>query len=63
MSDTSKVWFITGSSRGCGAELVRALIEGHEDRARVFGLDVTEPRPPSRQSNSPSPSLVASTWS
>jgi NAD(P)-dependent dehydrogenase (short-subunit alcohol dehydrogenase family) len=62
MSDTSKVWFITGSSRGFGAELVRvvlahgdrvvatarqpeqlrALIEGHADRARVFGLDVTD---------------------
>jgi NAD(P)-dependent dehydrogenase (short-subunit alcohol dehydrogenase family) len=62
MSDTSKVWFITGSSRGFGAELVRAvlahgdrvvatarrpeplraLVEGHEDRARVFGLDVTD---------------------
>jgi NAD(P)-dependent dehydrogenase (short-subunit alcohol dehydrogenase family) len=62
MSDTSKVWFITGSSRGFGAELVRAvlahgdrvvatarqpeqlhaLIEGHEDRARVFPLDVTD---------------------
>jgi len=58
----SKVWFITGSSRGFGAELVRAvlahgdrvvatarkpeqllaLIEGHEDRARVFELDVTD---------------------
>ena len=58
----SKVWFITGSSRGFGAELVRAvlangdrvvatarrpeqlraLVEGHEDRARVFGLDVTD---------------------
>jgi len=58
----SKVWFITGSSRGFGAELVRAvlahgdrvvatarqpeqlqtLIEGHEDRARVFRLDVTD---------------------
>ena len=58
----SKVWLITGSSRGFGAELVRAvlahgdrvvatarqpeqlhaLIEGHEDRARVFGLDVTD---------------------
>jgi NAD(P)-dependent dehydrogenase (short-subunit alcohol dehydrogenase family) len=62
MSDTSHVWFITGSSRGFGAELVRAvlahgdrvvatarqperlraLIEGHVDRARVFGLDVTD---------------------
>jgi NAD(P)-dependent dehydrogenase (short-subunit alcohol dehydrogenase family) len=62
MSDTSKVWFITGSSRGFGAELVRAvlahgdrvvatarqpeqlraLVEGHEDRARVFALDVTD---------------------
>jgi NAD(P)-dependent dehydrogenase (short-subunit alcohol dehydrogenase family) len=62
MSDTSKVWFITGSSRGFGAELVRAvlahgdrvvatarqpeqvsaLIQGHADRARVFGLDVTD---------------------
>ena len=59
----SKVWFITGSSRGFGAELVRAvlahgdrvvatarqpeqlraLVDGHEDRARTFGLDVTEP--------------------
>ena len=58
----SKVWFITGSSRGFGAELVRAvlahgdrvvatarqpeqlraLVEGHEDRARVFALDVTD---------------------
>ena len=58
----SKVWFVTGSSRGFGAELVRAvlahgdrvvatarkpeqllaLIEGHEDRARVFELDVTD---------------------
>lgn len=58
----SKVWFITGSSRGFGAELVRAvlahgdlvvatarnpehvrpLIAGHEDRARVFALDVTD---------------------
>jgi NAD(P)-dependent dehydrogenase (short-subunit alcohol dehydrogenase family) len=58
----SKVWFITGSSRGFGAELVRAvlaqgdrvvatarkpeqlraLIETHEERARVFGLDVTD---------------------
>ena len=58
----SKVWFITGSSRGFGAELVRAvlahgdrvvatarkpeqvrpLIEGHEERARVFALDVTD---------------------
>jgi NAD(P)-dependent dehydrogenase (short-subunit alcohol dehydrogenase family) len=58
----SKVWFITGSSRGLGAELVRAvlangdrvvatarqpeqlraLVEGHEDRARVFPLDVTD---------------------
>jgi NAD(P)-dependent dehydrogenase (short-subunit alcohol dehydrogenase family) len=58
----SKVWFITGSSRGFGAELVRAvlahgdrvvatarkpeqllaLIEGHEERARVFELDVTD---------------------
>jgi NAD(P)-dependent dehydrogenase (short-subunit alcohol dehydrogenase family) len=62
MTDTSKVWFITGSSRGFGAELVRAvlahgdrvvatarqpeqlhvLIAGSEDRARVFGLDVTD---------------------
>lgn len=62
MSDTSKVWLITGSSRGFGAELVRAvlahgdrvvatarqpeqlrsLVEGHADRARVFGLDVTD---------------------
>jgi NAD(P)-dependent dehydrogenase (short-subunit alcohol dehydrogenase family) len=62
MADTSKVWFITGSSRGFGAELVRAvlangdrvvatarqpeqlraLVDGHEDRARVFGLDVTD---------------------
>ena len=62
MTDTSKVWFITGSSRGFGAELVRAvldhgdrvvatarqpeqlraLVEGHEDRARVFALDVTD---------------------
>jgi NAD(P)-dependent dehydrogenase (short-subunit alcohol dehydrogenase family) len=62
MSETSKVWFITGSSRGFGAELVRAvlangdrvvatarqpqqlrsLIEGHEERARVFALDVTD---------------------
>ena len=59
---TSKVWLITGSSRGFGAELVRAvlangdrvvatarqpeqlraLVEGHEDRARVFALDVTD---------------------
>jgi NAD(P)-dependent dehydrogenase (short-subunit alcohol dehydrogenase family) len=59
---TSKVWFITGSSRGFGAELVRAvlangdrvvatarrpeqlraLVEGYEDRARVFALDVTD---------------------
>ena len=58
----SKVWLITGSSRGFGAELVRAvlthgdrvvatarnpeqvrgLIEGFEDRARVFALDVTD---------------------
>jgi len=58
----SKVWFITGSSRGFGAELVRAvlahgdrvvatarkpeqlraLINGSEDRARVFALDVTD---------------------
>ena len=58
----SKVWFITGSSRGFGAELVRAvlahgdrvvatgrkpeqlrtLIEGFEDRARAFELDVTD---------------------
>jgi NAD(P)-dependent dehydrogenase (short-subunit alcohol dehydrogenase family) len=58
----SKVWFITGSSRGFGAELVRAvlargdrvvatarhpeqlrtLVEGHDDRARVFPLDVTD---------------------
>jgi NAD(P)-dependent dehydrogenase (short-subunit alcohol dehydrogenase family) len=58
----SKVWFITGSSRGFGAELVRAvlangdrviatarkpeqlrgLVEGFEDRARVFALDVTD---------------------
>lgn len=58
----SKVWFITGSSRGFGAELVRAvldhgdrvvatarrpeqvrtLVEGYEDRARVFALDVTD---------------------
>jgi len=58
----SKVWLITGSSRGFGAELVRAvlahgdrvvatarqpeqlhaLIEGNEDRARVFRLDVTD---------------------
>ena len=58
----SKVWFITGSSRGFGAELVRAvlahgdrvvatarkpeqlrdLIEGFEDRARLFALDVTD---------------------
>jgi NAD(P)-dependent dehydrogenase (short-subunit alcohol dehydrogenase family) len=62
MSDTSKVWFITGSSRGFGAELVhavlahgdcvvatarrpeqlRALVDGHTDRARVFPLDVTD---------------------
>src|SRR6476469_5679102 len=62
MTDTSKVWFITGSSRGFGAELVRAvlangdrvvatarqpeqlraLVEGHEDRARIFELDVTD---------------------
>jgi NAD(P)-dependent dehydrogenase (short-subunit alcohol dehydrogenase family) len=62
MSDTSKVWFITGSSRGFGAELVRAvlahgdcvvatarrpeqlraLVDGHADRARVFPLDVTD---------------------
>ncbi|MFI5510078.1 oxidoreductase [Mycobacterium sp. NPDC051804] len=59
----SKVWFITGSSRGFGAELVRAVLAhgdrvvatarnpeqvraflaGHEDRARVFALDVTDP--------------------
>src|SRR3954463_10799609 len=59
---TSKVWFITGSSRGFGAELVRAvlahgdrvvatarqpeqlraLVDGYADRARVFGLDVTD---------------------
>jgi NAD(P)-dependent dehydrogenase (short-subunit alcohol dehydrogenase family) len=58
----SKVWLITGSSRGFGSELVRAvlahgdrvvatarrpeqlraLVEGHEDRARVFPLDVTD---------------------
>jgi NAD(P)-dependent dehydrogenase (short-subunit alcohol dehydrogenase family) len=58
----SKVWFITGSSRGFGAELVRAvlargdrvvatarhteqlhaLVDGHAERARVFGLDVTD---------------------
>ena len=58
----SKVWFITGSSRGFGAELVRAvlangdrvvatarqpeqvkaLVDGYEDRARVFALDVTD---------------------
>jgi len=58
----SKVWIITGSSRGFGAELVRAVlahgdrvvatarnpeqvrpfIAGHEDRARVFALDVTD---------------------
>ena len=58
----SKVWLITGSSRGFGAELVRAvlthgdrvvatardpeqvrpLIVGHEERARVFALDVTD---------------------
>jgi NAD(P)-dependent dehydrogenase (short-subunit alcohol dehydrogenase family) len=58
----SKVWLITGSSRGFGAELLRAvlahgdrvvatarqperlreLVEGHEDRARVFALDVTD---------------------
>jgi len=58
----SKVWFITGSSRGFGAELVRAvlangdrvvatarrpeqllsLVEGFEDRARTFALDVTD---------------------
>ena len=58
----NKVWFITGSSRGFGAELVRAvlargdrvvatarhpeqlrsLVEGHDDRARVFPLDVTD---------------------
>jgi NAD(P)-dependent dehydrogenase (short-subunit alcohol dehydrogenase family) len=58
----SKVWLVTGSSRGFGAELVRAvlahgdrvvatarhpeqlraLIEDHADRARVFGLDVTD---------------------
>ena len=57
-----KVWFVTGSSRGFGAELVRAvlahgdrvvatarkpeqlraLIDGHDDRARVFALDVTD---------------------
>jgi len=62
MTSTSKVWFITGSSRGFGAELVRAvlangdrvvatarrpeqlhgLVDGHEDRARVFALDVTD---------------------
>jgi NAD(P)-dependent dehydrogenase (short-subunit alcohol dehydrogenase family) len=62
MSDTSKVWFITGSSRGFGAKLVRAvlahgdcvvatarrpeqlraLVDGHADRARVFPLDVTD---------------------
>jgi NAD(P)-dependent dehydrogenase (short-subunit alcohol dehydrogenase family) len=62
MTDTSEVWFITGSSRGFGAELLRAvlahgdrvvatarqpeqlrtLVEGHEDRARVFALDVTD---------------------
>jgi len=58
----NKVWLITGSSRGFGAELLRAvlahgdrvvatarqperlreLVEGHEDRARVFALDVTD---------------------
>src|ERR1700742_3869057 len=57
-----KVWFVTGSSRGFGAELVRAvlarggrvvatarhpeqlraLVDGHDDRARVFALDVTD---------------------
>jgi NAD(P)-dependent dehydrogenase (short-subunit alcohol dehydrogenase family) len=62
MKPASKVWFITGSSRGFGAELVRAvlargdrvvatarhpeqlraLVEGHAERARVFGLDVTD---------------------
>jgi NAD(P)-dependent dehydrogenase (short-subunit alcohol dehydrogenase family) len=62
MSDTSKVWFITGSARGFGAELVRAvlargdrvvatarhperlraLVDGHTERARLFGLDVTD---------------------
>src|SRR6188768_2733087 len=31
MTDTSKVWFITGSSRGFGAELVRAVL-AHGDR-------------------------------
>jgi NAD(P)-dependent dehydrogenase (short-subunit alcohol dehydrogenase family) len=31
MSDASKVWFITGSSRGFGAELVRAVL-AHGDR-------------------------------
>jgi len=58
----SKVWFITGSSRGFGAELARTvlangdrvvatarqpeqlktLVDGYEDRARVFALDVTD---------------------
>ena len=82
MTDTSKVWFITGSSRGFGAELVRAvlangdrvvatarqpeqlraLVEGHEDRARIFELDATDSDAAvGRQSNSRSPSSVAST--
>jgi NAD(P)-dependent dehydrogenase (short-subunit alcohol dehydrogenase family) len=62
MKPTSKVWFITGSARGFGAELVRAvlargdrvvatarhperlraLVDDHAERARVFGLDVTD---------------------
>ncbi|HET6731401.1 oxidoreductase [Mycobacterium sp.] len=62
MSPASKVWLITGSARGFGAELVRAvlahgdrvvatarhpeqlrtLVDGHAERARVFGLDVTD---------------------
>ncbi len=60
--NTGKVWFVTGSSRGFGAELVRAvlargdrlvatarhpeqlraLVDSHDDRARVFALDVTD---------------------
>lgn len=62
MVETSKVWLITGSSRGFGAALARtaltrghrvvatarnaerarSVIEGYDDRARVFGLDVTD---------------------
>lgn len=44
MSDKSKVWFITGSSRGFGAELVRAVL-AHGDRVVATARQPEQLRP------------------